>query len=66
MIGRIDPGRKDGDSTNYVYVIGDDKLSTDLNPISIAINKKYTNLELDYKFNDPDDPERIYLPKRSL
>lgn len=61
MIGRIDPGRNYGDSTNYVYVIGNDKLSTDLNPVSIAVNKKYTHLELDYKFNAPDDPERIYF-----
>ncbi len=60
MIGRIDPNRKIGDSTNYVYVVGDDKLSTDLKPISIAQNKKYTKLELDYKFNDPNDPDRIY------
>ncbi len=60
MIGRIDPNRTNGDSTNYVYVIGDDKLSTDLKPISTAVNNKYVNLELDYKFNDPNDPERIY------
>jgi hypothetical protein len=60
MIGRIDPNRKKGDSTNYVYVIGDDKLSSDLKPISEAQNKKNTKLELDYKFNDPKDPERIY------
>jgi len=61
MIGRIDPGRNYGDSMNYVYVIGNDKLSTDLNPISTSVNKKYTNLELDYKFNAADDPERIYF-----
>lgn len=61
MVGRIDPNRKIGDSTNYVYVIGDDKLSSDLKPISSSVNKKYTNLELDYKFNDPADPERIYF-----
>jgi hypothetical protein len=60
MIGRIDPNRKIGDSTNYVYVVGDDKLSTELKPISEAQNKKYTKLELDYKFNDPKDPDRIY------
>lgn len=60
MIGRIDPGRKKGDSTNYVYVIGDDKLSSELKPISEAQNKKNTKLELDYKYNDPKDPERIY------
>ena len=60
MIGRIDPNRKHGDSTNYVYVVGDDKLSSDLHPISVEQNKKYTKLELDYKFNDPKDPERIF------
>src|SRR5687768_11920652 len=60
MVGRIDPGRTTGDSTNYIYVIGDDKLSTDLKPISTNINTRYTNLELDYKFNDPDDPEQIF------
>lgn len=60
MVGRIDPKRKVGDSTNYIYVVGDDKLSTDLRPISEAMNKKYTKLELDYKYNEPNDPERIY------
>ncbi|MDR3716588.1 MAG: M28 family peptidase [Puia sp.] len=60
MVGRIDPNRKHGDSANYVYIVGDDKLSSDLHPISVEQNKKYTKLELDYKFNDPKDPERIY------
>ncbi|MEO9021112.1 MAG: M28 family peptidase [Ginsengibacter sp.] len=60
MIGRIDPNRKYGDSTNYVYVIGNDKLSSDLDPISKSVNEKYCHLELDYKYNAPDDPERIY------
>lgn len=60
MIGRIDPKRTYGDSTNYVYVVGDDKLSSDLRPISESMNKKYTRLELDYKYNDPNDRERIY------
>jgi hypothetical protein len=60
MIGRIDPNRNYGDSTNYLYVIGNDKLSTDLDPISKAVNNQFTKLELDYKYNDPKDPERIY------
>jgi Peptidase family M28/PA domain len=60
MIGRIDPNRKKGDSTNYVYVVGSDKLSTDLKTISEGNNKKYSKLELDYKFDDPNDPDRIY------
>ena len=60
MIGRSDPKRTLGDSLNYVYVVGDDKLSSDLRPISEAMNKKYTKLELDYKYNDPNDKELIY------
>ncbi|HYC28647.1 MAG TPA: M28 family peptidase, partial [Chitinophagaceae bacterium] len=61
MIGRSDASRKTGDSTNYVYVVGDDKLSSDLRVISEAMNKKYVKMELDYKFNDPKDPNRIYF-----
>jgi hypothetical protein len=60
MVGRIDTDRKIGDSANYLYVVGDDKLSSELNSISTSVNKKYTNLELDYKYNDPNDKERIY------
>ena len=40
MIGRIDPTYK-GDSMNYVYVIGEDKLSSDLQPITDKVNKNY-------------------------
>ena len=60
MIGRSDPKRKLADSMNYVYVVGDHKLSSDLRPISEAMNKKYTKLGLDYKYNEPNDPEQIY------
>lgn len=60
MIGRIDPTRKYGDSTNYIYTIGDDKLSSLLAPLTDSINAKYTKLELDRKFNDPKDPNRFY------
>jgi Zn-dependent M28 family amino/carboxypeptidase len=59
MIGRSDATRKGG-TTNYVYIVGDDKISSELKPISEAANKKYTKLQLDYKFNDPNDPQRIY------
>jgi len=40
--------------------VGDDKLSTELKPISEGVNKQFTKLVLDYKFNDPKDPQRIY------
>lgn len=58
MIGRIDPKRK-GDR-NYIYLIGSDKLSTELHELSEEVNKKYMNIELDYTFNDENDPNRFY------
>jgi len=61
MIGRIGTAYKGNiDSANYCYLIGSDKLSTDLHRISEEANSTYTNLKIDYKFNDPNDPERIY------
>lgn len=61
MIGRSDVSRKQGDSLNYIYVVGDDKISSDLKPISESANNLYTKVELDYKYNDPNDPNRIYF-----
>jgi len=61
MIGRIDTERMKDDTLNYVYVIGHDKLSSDLATINEGANKKYSNLVLDYKFDDPADPNRIYF-----
>ena len=58
MIGRVDVAHKD--NPNYVYVIGADKLSTELNSISENINTEFTQLELDYKYNDDSDPNRYY------
>ena len=59
MVGRVDDLHQ-GKSDNYIYVIGSDKLSSELHKISEAANQKYTKMELDYKYNDPQDPERIY------
>jgi acetylornithine deacetylase/succinyl-diaminopimelate desuccinylase-like protein len=57
MIGRIDDYH---DNPDYVYLIGSDRLSTELHQISEDVNKQYINLELDYKFNEEDDPNRYY------
>ncbi len=58
MIGRVDDAHKD--NHKYVYLIGSDKLSSELHAISEEANKKYINYNLDYTFNDPKDPNRFY------
>lgn len=58
MIGRTDPKREG--SRNYVYLIGSDRLSTELHALSEAINSKYTGIELDYTYNDEKDPNQFY------
>ena len=57
MIGRTDKNHENGD---YIYLIGSDRLSKELHVISEQVNKKYFNLELDYTFNEKDDPNRYY------
>jgi len=59
MIGRTDPKREEGDR-NYIYLIGSDKLSTELHNVSEVVNAKYCNIELDYTYNDDNDPNRFY------
>ncbi len=58
MIGRMDD--KHEGNPDYVYLIGSDRLSTELHEVSENANKVYTNLELDYTFNSPKDPNRFY------
>ncbi len=58
MVGRI--GSEKEGNNNYVYLIGSDKLSQELHDLSEEVNKEYINLELDYKYNADDDPNRFY------
>ena len=58
MVGRVDSAHiGKGD---YVYLVGDDRLSTELHTVSEAANQQYNPVALDYKLNDPNDPERTY------
>tara|TARA_A100001011_G_scaffold71321_1_gene73093 strand:- start:8465 stop:9769 length:1305 start_codon:yes stop_codon:yes gene_type:complete len=59
MIGRIDPTRK-GDKREYVYIIGSDHDSQDLHQISEQTNLQTVNIDLDYRYNAKDDPQRFY------
>jgi len=57
MIGRDDPENR---GKQYVYVIGSEMLSAQLKVINEAANKMTNNLELNYKYDDPNDTERLY------
>lgn len=58
MVGRADSAHM-ADS-NYVYVIGSNRISHTLDSILIASNNQDHPLQLDYTYNDPDDPQRLY------
>jgi len=60
MVGRTDP-KRESENGNYIYLIGSDRLSTELHEVSEAANKATVNLELDYTYNAEDDPNRFYF-----
>jgi hypothetical protein len=60
MIGRTDDLHQDRPAMNYVYVIGSDKISPQLDSLLRAANKEADNIDLDYKYNDESDPEQYY------
>ncbi len=57
MIGRRDD---EHDYDNYIYLIGADRISTDLHLISEKVNEKYINYDIDYTYNERTDPNQFY------
>jgi Peptidase family M28 len=66
MIGRSKP---DGDTDprdreladkDTLYVIGSDKLSSELHKLSEATDNETAHLKFDYRYNDERHPERLY------
>lgn len=58
MVGRVDD--EHADNPEYIYVIGSDRLSTELHRINEGVNEQFTQLELDYTYNAESDPNRYY------
>ncbi|MEP6635817.1 MAG: M20/M25/M40 family metallo-hydrolase [Acidobacteriota bacterium] len=67
MIGR---SKKDGDTNpknrelsgpNEIYVIGSKMMSTELGELSETVNKGYLNLAYNYRYDDPNDPNRFFF-----
>jgi len=66
MIGRSKPaGDKEMEDehltdANSVYLVGSNRISRELHEISEETNSEFQKLKLDYYYNDPNNPERIY------
>ncbi len=58
MIGRIDDEHQN--NPRYIYPIGSDMLSDELHQILLETNAQTQQLELDFKYNKKDDPNRFY------
>lgn len=58
MVGRSD--KEHEGKGDYIYVIGSDKLSSELHASLIEQNDKHNPINLDFRYNDPNDPNRFY------
>ncbi|HTY59469.1 MAG TPA: M28 family peptidase [Bacteroidota bacterium] len=63
MIGRMDSIHQASGSGPYVYVIGSDKISTELDSVLRVANAESNNIALDYDYDNDRDPHQYY--KRS-
>ena len=59
MIGRTDSAH--AQSAPYVYIIGSNRLSTELHAVNQRANDVYVGIDLDETFNALDDPNRFYF-----
>lgn len=60
MIGRTDEKHDSLKVTDYIYLIGADRLSKELAQINFNTNSEFTKLELDSAFDNDKDPNRYY------
>ncbi|MEQ1934349.1 MAG: M28 family peptidase, partial [Fimbriimonadaceae bacterium] len=66
MIGRSrgpadsNPANANLSDRNSIYVIGSRMLSDDLGNAVVSVNQGMNKLNLDYKYDDPKDPEHFY------
>lgn len=59
MIGRTDSAH--ATSPPYVYIIGSNRLSSELHAVNQRANDVYVGIDMDEKFNSRDDPNRFYF-----
>jgi hypothetical protein len=61
MVGRDDCNNLEGDYSNSLFIVGADRISTDLHNVIVQTNNTMAKpLTLDYELNDAADPENVY------
>jgi len=60
MIGRSDPENIRRGDTDYVYLIGGEIISSELDSLVQVGNEKSVNMRLDRRYNDLQDPNQFY------
>lgn len=58
MVGRVDMAHNG--NPNYIYLIGSNRISTELHYISEVVNDAFFDIKLDYKYNEENDRNRYY------
>ena len=67
MIGRskadgdTNPRNRELSGPNEIYVIGSKMMSTELGELSERVNNGYLKLSFNYKYDDPNDPNRFFF-----
>jgi hypothetical protein len=67
MIGRSRPAGDEAKEDEHlsdahtIYLVGSNRISRELHEISEQTNAQFQKLTLDYYYNDPENPERIYF-----
>ena len=60
MIGRMDSSHQASGAGPYTYVIGSDKISTELDSILRVANRESNNIGIDYTYDNDKDPHQYY------
>ena len=60
MISRSDPEHIEAGVTDYIYLIGGEIISSQLDSLVVNANKETVNMQIDRKYNDLNDSNQFY------
>jgi hypothetical protein len=60
MVGRSDSRNVETGDTDYVYLIGGDIISSELDSLVVVANERSVNMRIDRHYNDLTDPNQLF------